>query len=288
VAHFYLFFKTMSTYPLLVKGFSSNQNGSNSSRLIAPGTSVTWSNVIVENRGDIVAVDVLTTMPLFFQSPNLENTPLGNYNLYIGGMNVVNNASLNETIPVAFPRSYEFLRLRQKGGQTIQLEANNATNANTFGTYLHVYHVNKFATPEIIAARNTSSLKQRTFTTSSTFAGGQRLQRGNPITVPTASGNIVAIEIICTQSNDTDTIADDSTLSIYVDGNSIFEDVNTSLFTAKCARPGLIFPILIRPGSTIQIEADTMTATPAETLEVNLKLYFDDDITGRQSYATNG
>jgi hypothetical protein len=272
-------------YPLLIKGLYSNQDGTNSSRILGPGTNVAWSNVITENRGDIVAIDAITTMPNFWSVPNTENTPLGNYSIFVGGMKVIANASLNDTLPIAKPRSYEYLRLKQKGGQTIQLEVAN-TSAMTFGTYVHLYHFNKFASRPIIEARQTSSLKQRTVTVQQTFIGGQRIQRGNSITVPTASGNIVAIEITCTQDQPTSVIADESTLSMYVDGNSILEEASTSLFLPVCGRPGLIFPILIRPGSTISIEADTDNSVNTETLTVDVKFYFDDDITGKREYAT--
>lgn len=277
----------MANYPLLIKGFYENPNGTGNSIMIAPGGRVTWNQTIIENRGNMIAVDAVLTGDNAGVISFTPLDPCGLWSLSIGGMRVIANSLLNEIAANARPRSYEILPLNQKGGQTLQLDLANQHATDNLGAIVHVYHHNPYATEQIVQARKTRSLKQRVITTVERFVGGQRIQRGTPLTVPTASGNIVALELICYQETNTDTCLFNSTVTVWVDGTSIIEEAASVLFNPMSGRPALIFPILIRPGATIQLEVNTLASTNAEFLHVALKAYFDNDDSGTREYATN-
>lgn len=269
--------------PLLIKGFSANKNGSSDSTIAVAATPVTWNNVLPEQRGNLIALDVVATNADNTNWQDITTINLGWFNLLIGSMQVLTAQRLVDYLVTSRPRSYELLSLEQKAGQTMQFELNPET---TIGAVVHAYFQNQYATREVIAARQNSVLKQRILGVTQIFAAGQRFQRGNSITVPTAQGNVVAIELSCVTDIQELQLLSISKLSVYVNGESVIEEAATVLFIPMSGRPGLIFPIVIRPGSTISIEVDTLnTGAIPEKLHATLKLYFDDDLTGKKRYA---
>jgi len=271
-------------YPLLIQGLYSNTDGV-TNQTVAPAATLTnqgWTNALQIGRGDIVAVDPVTTSAPALNS----NIDLGTFSYFIGSEQVYQDEPITRHITAAVPRSYEVLQMRSKGGQSVRLAVTN--DANRAGVVMHHYFQNNFATAEIIAARQESVLKQRikTFRTT-TFAGGGR-NTGANITIPTGAGNVIAIELFITRGTAIESLAQNSLVTLLVDGIEVFKDAASAAFLVTSGRPGLIFPILIRPGSTFRLDADnSYLAGIAPILTYNVRLYFDNDRSGKKQYQTN-
>jgi hypothetical protein len=276
-------------YPLLIQGLYSNSDGV-TNQTVAPAVTLTnqgWTNALQIGRGDIVAVDPVTTSAPALNS----NIDLGTFSYFIGSEQVYQDEPITRHITAAVPRSYEVLQMRSKGGQSVRLAVTN--DVNRAGVVMHHYFENNFATAEIIAARQESVLKQRikTFRTT-TFAaggGGVGIYTGNNITIPTGAGNVIGIELFITRGTATESLAQNSLITLLVDGIEVFKDAASAAFLSVSGRPGLIFPILIRPGSTFRLDAlnTYIPAGAAPVLTYNLRLYFDNDRSGKKQYQTN-
>jgi hypothetical protein len=271
-------------YPLLIQGIYSNRDGA-TLQTVAPAVQFInqgWTNALQIGRGDIVAVDPVTT-----SAPSLNsNVDLGTFSYFIGSEQVYQDEPLTRHITAAVPRSYEVLQMRSKGGQSVRMALTN--DALRAGVVMHHYFENNFATPEIISARQESVLKQRikTFRVT-TFSGGGR-NVGSNITIPTGVGNVIAIEIFVTRGTATESLSQNSLMTLLVDGIEVFKDAASAAFLSVSGRPGLIFPILIRPGSTFRLECDnSFTAGLAPVLTYNIRLYFDNDRGGKKQYDVN-
>jgi hypothetical protein len=265
-------------YPLLIQGVFSSPGGANET--LTPGGGLFnagWSNNIKTGRGDLVVVDPVTT----FVTPGEENINLGTFTYQIGGQAVLDGCNLGRYQAIARPRSNELLQMRQPGGQSVKLLFNNIGSGP--GLMIHHYFENNFATREIIAARNISILKQRIKDTSATFIAG--VKTATPVTgvIPKGIGNVVAIEFFVSGNGaQTYKSLQACLFSFSVGGISIIEDGNCSIFTATGARPGLIFPILIRGGETFAFGANTVAGLGPTV--ITARLYFDDDQNGTKQY----
>jgi len=266
-------------YPLLIAGFFSNANGGQSSfTAIGAGTRLQWSNTIITGRGDMVLLDIVPTM----QPSSVVSE--ATIELAIGGMQVLQNGTLARYEAQAIPRSNELMHLRQSGGQTLQFTAVGDTG-NTQGAVVHIYHENKFATEEIIAARNYSDLKQRIVEFTFAAGTGNKFVQSGTFTVPANVGNVVGIEVNA-WDNGSNLFLSRSTFTASIGGVTIMQNVAGNLLQNNCARPGLIFPILIRGTETIQLSADTSNAAVGNTVTFKIRLYLDNDLTGTKQYKT--
>jgi hypothetical protein len=265
-------------YPLLVQGVFSNSQGTQ--RSLLPGAALgSWNNVIKIGRGDLIAIDPISTNITAAQS--LQNT--GNFTYYVSGQQVIDTGQIsNYVVTNKSAGSVEILSLRQPGGQSIKLAYDNlGTNV---GAMVHHYFENKFAIPSIIQARMNNALKPRIKTYSWSFANGTKLNTGAQYAVPTGLGNVVAVEVFTTISTGTIVPLTLNLFSISIGGTTIFEDANAAAYCVNTHRPIQILPILIRPGETFTATADTSDNATVSTMTLTLKLYFDDDYTGTRKY----
>lgn len=211
---------------------------------------------------------------------------IGRLSVLVGSFRVLTNVGLARYAANSFVRSYELLQLRQRAGQNIQVTLASPTSIGG-GVVLHTYYTNRYGIPSVIAARNTAVLKQRIQEWSFTFTGGNRLANSPEVTVPTGIGNVVAVEInadVVTQ-NAGEFPIENSLVSLFVNGESIMEEACAAIFAMYSGRPGLIFPIVIRPGSTFYVQANTFQTTAASSVGITVRMYFDDDLSGEIHYA---
>ncbi len=270
----------MAKYPLLIQGVWSNQAGTVQS--IVPGGSLTnagWSNNLKSGRGDLVAIDPITT----FIDAYDQDTYLGEFSYYVGSETVIQSAPFSRYVPANKPRSNELLQLRQPGGQSVRLSFNN--DATGPGIMVHHYFENWYATKEIIAARQNPVLKPRIKDFVLAVPAATKLTESQNFAVPTGLGNVIAVELIGERVTTTVKTMMTGLVTVVVGGTEIFQDVNLGITVPAAGRPGLIFPILIRPSETFVIKVDTTNLTG--TARVYLRLYFDDDRAGTREYATN-
>lgn len=264
-------------YPLLIKGLFSNVDGTNNS-LTTPGV-VQWNNNIQEGRGNVRGLDLMAYNIAGDLTPQTIN--MGTCNVYIGGSIVLQNVLLNKYQYLSNPGTYEPTVLTIPPGQTVQFQQNAIVS---YGAILHTYFDNKFNTSKVIEARRTAIVKQRVLQfTSQAFADGQKFQESAVFTVPTAIGNVVAIEPVIYGS--TANIIMRSLYSVVIGGVKVVDNASCMLALPGCTRPMAIMPIVIRSGETFTIQVDTSAAGGPATLVVGLRLYFDSDREGKEVYA---
>jgi hypothetical protein len=264
-------------YPLLVQGVYSNPNGGQ--RSLLPGAAIgSWNNAIKIGRGDLVAIDPISTNLTGAQS--LGNT--GSFNYKIGGQIVYDTAAISNYGVTNKAGQYQILPLKQPGGQSVAIDYDNIGSST--GIMVHHYFENKFNIPAICNARFNSALKPRIKSYNFNFSNGVKLNTGSQFAVPTGLGNVVAIEVFTTSSTASLTNLQLSLFTISVGGTTIFEDANAAAYCAQTHKPGQVLPILIRPGETIQTQADTSDVVGAGSFTLSVKLYFDDDFSGTRKY----
>lgn len=264
-------------YPLLIKGLFSNVDGTNSS-MTTPGV-VQWNNNIQEGRGNVRALDLMVYNTGGDLTPQTLN--MGAANLYIGGSIVLQNVGLNAYQYLSSPGMYEGTICTIPPGQTVQFQQNAQVS---YGAILHTYFDNIFNTKKVMDARRTSVVKQRVLQfTSQAFADGQKFQESAVFTVPTAIGNVVAIQPVIYGS--TSNIIMRSLWSVVIGGIKVVDNASCMLALPGCTRPMAIMPIVIRSGETFTIQVDTSAAGGPATLVVGLRLYFDSDREGKEVYA---
>jgi len=265
-------------YPLLIAGFYSDQNGGSSTLVaIGAGSRKNWSNTIQQSRGDLVMIDVVPTVL------RLRDDQQAVFSFAIAGVDVIINAVLVNYQVQNFPRSYELLKIRQKPGQTLSLIAIGQP-LNAQGIAIHAYHENNCSTPEIIAARSQSILKQRTIEIGGILLGGvKNATTGATYTIPKSMGNVVAVQILCSDDASGDNCAK-TPVTISMGGTDIIKNAIAIVFHPYSGRPGLIFPILIRGGETFEIFGDTSGVAVAAPVYVKVRFYFDEDTEGTKQY----
>ena len=271
---------TTQSYPLLVQGIFSDQNATNGTlNPAAPLTNGGWTNKIQTGRGNLVLIDFVPT--------NIDNSTnpvsqVGVFSYQVGGQTVVQNMESRSFAPGAYPRSNEILALNQPGGQSVRLLLD--TLGGTSGLVVHHYFENKFNTLEVMNARRSAALKQRIQEFRHTFATGLKQGQSAVFNVPIGIGNIVALEFIVNTAIVASKDWTLATFSMSVDGVTILDNANSSIFLPMSGRPGLVFPIVIRPGSTFQLFADTSELGVGDSFVFTARAYFDDDTNGNKQY----
>lgn len=255
--------------PLLLKGYNSDQNGGNSTLAKTSGT-IQWNNVFDSGRGDVGYIDAIETdtPSLYGAGTNAVAT------ISVSGVQVIVNAYCADFAPYSNPGNYYITPLKQPGGQTLSL--NLSGGAALHGLQVLAFYQNDYDTPQMRSRLYSSKLKRRFQDTFYTVATNAKFQNSNQFTVPIANGNVVGIELLA-YINTGSTAGDLGTtnLSMYVNGVSIFENVNCLYCHNTCTRPQ-IFPIKINPGDTFYFSTDASAAGITVNLTVGARLYFDD------------
>lgn len=266
-------------YPLLIQGFFSTPNGSPQTlTAIAPSTRISWTNTIPQSRGDLVALDIVLTGDSLLTTYSQQ----GIFSLVVGGVQVIQNGQLTNYIVLANPRSYELLQLRQAPGQTISLNVNSSAVC-LVGVVVHCYFENECFTPEILAARNKSLLKQRVLQFTADFNGGAKLVTSETFTIPKTMGNVVGIQFLTYDEAGGNDIAK-CIFTVSMGGTDVIKDAAGATFLPCSGRPGLIFPILIRGGETFVITGNTSAVALGDPVAFAVKVYFDEDVEGTKIY----
>lgn len=268
---------TTAVYPLLIKGFYSDSSGNNDS--VDPGANIQWQNALPEGRGNLIGIDLMTTGTTAVATSGLT---YGTASVRIGASTILQGVNLAQFLFNAVPRSYEYLPIVSPSGQTLQLEL--YPNATTLpGAVVHCFFENKFFTQEIIKARQTNVLKQRITSFQFDAAMASKREESPVFVAPTGQGNIVAIEFFATSADALVPICQ-SLFSFSVDGTSVVENASCLLAASGCGRPGLIFPIFIRPGATFQLFVDSSRIAAGNPITMGVQVYFDNDYTGKKQY----
>jgi len=265
-------------YPLLIQGIFSNPQGTQ--RTLTPGasTSARWQNNIKVGRGNLIGLEPVTTN-ISLSNSSVDN---GTFSYYVGSQIVFDSLPNSNYVAAAKPGVMWPLNLVQPGGQSVSLNFQNGANAS--GLMMHHYFENKFNTPAIIAARQTNTLKTRIKAYHWDFSNGVKLNSGAQFSVPVGLGNVVAVEVFTEINTGGFRPLSLCLFTISVGGTSIIEDANAGEFTSEATKAPQIFPILIRPGETFTATADTSDNLTLSTMKLTLKLYFDDDLTGKKIY----
>ena len=255
--------------PLLIKGYNSDINGQNSTNVKTGGT-IQWNNVFDSGRGDVVALDAIETdaPSLYGAGTNATAT------ISVSGVQVMVNAYCADFAPYSNPGAYYITPLRQPGGQTLSLNLSGGNGAH--GLQVLAFYENQYDVPGARERLMVSKLKRRFQDTYYTVSTNAKNQTSQSFTVPIANGYVVGVEqlaYINTGSTASDLAT--TTMSVYINGVSIFENVNCIYAHNTCTRPQ-IFPIKINPGDTFYINADASGAASTVNLTVGVRFYFDD------------
>lgn len=265
--------------PLLIKGFYSNNNGSNATIRGQAGALQQWSNTLPTGRGYLAAIDVLTiTKP----TPDyLESNGPAPVTLQIGGVEVITNAMGSQFMPNANSGQYKALPMFVAEGQTLGFVIDNSLYSSVMGAQVLAYFENPFATQEMYEKIAYAKIKQRyqdffvLVTNANTYANVTRFL------IPNEKGNVCAIQPISWIPNTT-TLADDTERIIFrasVNGNSIIEDVSILAGGPYYSRQNT-YPILIPGGMYIEIAADGQYMATAQGGFVGVRVWFDDSKMG--------
>jgi hypothetical protein len=260
----------MQTFPLLCKGFYSNANGTSPTITTAQLTANRgWTNQTPTGRGNLVAIDIMKT------AVKLDNGIDVLLTLSLGGVQIFTGVSLNNYVLYARAGSYFIAQLNQPEGQTIALNTNGT--APTGGAVIHCYFANGWNQPEVWKALQTSELKCRYQDFVFTGAGGVKGITSGTLTVPTGKGNVVGVMLLA----ENDGVNDEpgtALVSVRFNGVTVLDEVSAYLGSPECARPGLIFPLVVQGGSTLEIIGDTSAGTVGQLIRLGVRLFFDDQI----------
>lgn len=262
----------MQNFPLLCKGLYSNVNGTSPTITAAQLTANRgWTNQTPTGRGNLVALDAMQTVTRLDSGVSIPIT------VAVGGVQVFTNCSLNNYLLTARPASYHIAQLDQPEGQTITLNAGGAFGLASGGVVLHCYFQNGWNQPQVWQALQTAKLKCRYQDFSFIGVGGQKNQSSGTLTVPTGKGNVIGIMLMAENDgvNDEPGVA---LLSVNFNGVTVIDQVSAYLGAAICARPGLIFPLVVQGGSTLEIVADMSNGTIGRQMSAGVRLFFDDQI----------
>lgn len=254
--------------PLLVKGYNSDANGSNSS-LPATAAAVQWNNVFDSGRGDVVAIDAIQTGAFQFFGRNTGALTT----ISVAGIQVISGINADDFAPIANPGNYQVTPLRQPGGQTLGLILGASSGNN--GLQVLAFYENKFATPAIQQKLNYAKLKRKCQAFYQNVTLNAANQTSPQFTIPQSQGNVVGVEFVA-YLNSTANLTDlgTSTITIYVNGTTIIENLVCAYGANHSTRPQL-FPIFIQGGNTLSFNVNAAGALAAPNFTVGLKLYFD-------------
>lgn len=266
-------------YPLLIQGIYSNPNAGQLSIAPSVAANLSWNNLIQVGRGNLIAIDPVTT------GVALTNVlqDCGTFSYNIGGQTIIDNSALSNYLVENKPRTNEILSINQPGGQSVQLTAQN-TASIAAGVVIHHYFENKYAIPTIIQARFNPTLKTRIKDYIYKVNSGTKNNNSAVYNVPIGLGNIIGIEFSSFANNGSLITLTHTVFSVAVGGINIVQEACAGAFCAISGRPSQIFPILIRPGETFQINVDSNNAAAGAIVGIVARLYFDDDLTGKKIY----
>lgn len=259
----------MANYPLLLKGYNTDLNGNNNT-IPAIASTASWQNVFDTGRGNVKYIDGMETgRPLFYAADT------GLYvTVLVSGVQVIVNANSGDFAPYANPGYYFVTPLDQPGGQTLSVQITNG--GGTHGFQVLAFYDNPYNTAEYKQKIFGSRLKRRWQDTFYTVNLNAKFQQSTTFTVPVGNGNVCGVELISyIQTGSGTSDLPNATISMYVNGVSIFENVCAVYGHASCTRPQ-IFPIKINPGDTYYFVADTSNCGAGVNLGLGARLYFDD------------
>ena len=254
--------------PLLVKGYNSDLGGSNSS-LPATAGALQWNNVLDSGRGNLVALDAIQTGAYQFFG---RNTP-ALVTISLAGIQVISGIDADDFAPIAHPGDYFIMPVNQPGGQTLALNLGISSGNN--GLQVLAYYENKYATNDWKQKLLYARLKRRVQTFYQTITTNVNNQFSQDFTVPQSQGNVVGVELT-SYINSTGNLTDlgTTTVTVYVNGTTIIENLLVAYGAKYCTRPQL-FPIFIPGGTTIRFQVNAAGALAAPNFTVGLKMYFD-------------
>jgi hypothetical protein len=254
--------------PLLVKGYNSDLNGSNSS-LPSTGAAVLWNNVFDSGRGDVVALDAIQTGAYQFFGRNTGAL----VTISVAGIQVISGINADDFAPIANPGNYFITPIKQPGGQTLSL--NLGTSSGNNGLQVLAFYENKFATPEMKQKLIYARLKRKYQAFYQTVTVNAANQTSQQFTIPQSQGNVVGVEFVA-YLNSTANLTDlgTSTINISVNGTTIIENLLCAYGANHSTRPQL-WPIFIKGGNTLSFNVNASNALAAPNFTVGLKLYFD-------------
>lgn len=258
-----------SQLPLLIKGYNSDPNGQNTT-ITATAATVLWNNVFDTGRGEVIALDALQTGAHQFFGRNTGATAT----ISVAGIQVISAINADDFSPIANPGNYFITPLKQPGGQTLSLNLSGGSGSN--GLQVLAYYTNSFATPGMREKLMYARLKRRYQAFYQTVTNNAANQTSTNFTIPQSQGNVVGVEFVG-YLNSTANLTDLSlsTITINVNGTSIFENLLCHYGANHCTRPQL-FPIMIKGGNTLSFNVDASLAAASPNFTVGLKLYFDD------------
>jgi hypothetical protein len=260
----------MANLPLLIKGYNTDLNGGNNTIPAITGTAQ-WQNVFDSGRGDVMFIDAIETgRPTFFTADVFLTCTI-----LVSGVQVIVNANSGDFAPVAYPGNYFITPLKQPGGQTLSVQIIGAAGT-VHGLQVLAFYYNQYDTPEFRSKIYTSKLKRRWQDQTYNVTAAAKFQQSNTFTVPVGNGNVVGVELLgYIQTGAASSDLPNTTVSMYVNGVSIFENVSGIYGHAACTRPQ-IFPILINPGDTYYFITDASNAGAGINLGIGARLYFDE------------
>jgi hypothetical protein len=255
--------------PLLIKGYNSDLNGANNS-IPATAATVLWNNVFDSGRGDVIAIDAIQTGAHQFFGRNTGATAT----ISVAGIQVISAINADDFSPIANPGNYFIVPLKQPGGQTLSLRLTGGSGNN--GLQVLAFYYNNFATPAMREKLMYAKLKRRYQAFYQTVTTNAANQISQNFTIPQSQGNVIGVEFVGylnSAANLTDLSL--STITINVNGTTIFENLNCGYGANHSTRPQL-FPILIQGGNTLSFNVNASLAAAAPDFTVGLKLYFDE------------
>lgn len=260
-----------SGLPLLIKGYNTDQNGQNNT-LGPVASTVNWNNVFDSGRGDVVALDAIETGRPLPYAADTNNTA----SVLVAGIQVISQANCGDFAPYASPGQYFITPLRQPGGQTLALNL-VGVGTSTHGLQVLAFYENQYNTPENRSRLMSSRLKRRwqDQTYNVTVAG--KNQTSSQFTVPQGQGTVVGVELLAyLQTGAATSDLGLATLTMYVNGVTIFENVCTIYASNTCTRPA-IFSIRINPGDTFSFSTDSSLCGAGVNLALGARFYFADN-----------
>jgi len=230
-----------------------------------------WQNVFDSGRGDVMYLDALESGRVNFLAAH-ENIIV---TILVSGVAVILNANSEDFAVYANPSNYFLTPLKQPGGQTLSLQL-IGNPATTNGLQVLAFYYNQYDTAEYRSKIYTSKLKRRWQDSVYNVILAAKFQQSSTFTVPVGNGNVVGVQLLgYIQTGSTASDLNQSTISMYVNGVSIFENVSAQYGLAGCTRPQ-IFPIKINPGDTYYFSSDSSQASASINLSLGARLYFDE------------
>ena len=240
--------------PLLIQGFLPLS--------VATLTQDEQRNTITQNRGRATALDLVTAQKIGDLSDALVTAT-------VGGMEIVDNDSLENYQVEAYQGRFKRLQSDYKGGQSIGVSINNQSLV-TAAVSLHVLYENKYANDlwRTLVYDNSLNLKRSIF--SSSLAAGAKVA-GTKFVLPTNRGQIVAVEPIALGANVV--VMGSVDISVRANGITIMQEMQLSACSILSSRNNL-FPIHIANAGSLEL---TVNNTGTNPIVAGVRVYYAPD-----------